>query len=170
VRLTALIVLLAALSFGKVVPVKDRKPAADFTLQDTNGAKVQLSSLKGKIVLLNFWATWCVPCLKEIPWFSEFSAKYKAQGLQIVGVSMDDEGPADKDAVKAWAKVKKFVVDRKVPYTIVLGNDDVGKKYGAVDELPQTFLIDRTGKIASIHNGLVERADYEKDLTELLKP
>ncbi len=169
-RLAALLALSAVLSFAKVKPVKDRQPAADFTLQDTSGAKVQLSSLKGKVVLLNFWATWCGPCQKEIPWFGEFAAKYKAQGFQVVGVSMDDEGSEDKGAVKAWAKVKKYVVERKVPYTVVLGNDDLSKKYGTVDTLPTTFLIDRTGKIAAIHSGLVERTDYEKDLAELLKP
>ena len=70
-------------------------------------APVQLSAFKGKVVLLNFWATWCGPCQKEIPWFGEFAAKYKAQGLQVIGVSMDDEGPADKGAVQAWAKVVK---------------------------------------------------------------
>jgi peroxiredoxin len=156
----AVLLVSGVLAFGAVKPVKERQAAADFTLEDAKGAKVQLSALKGKVVLLNFWATWCGPCQKEIPWFGEFSALYKAKGLEVIGVSMDDEG---------WAIVRKYLGQKKVPYTIVIGNDDLSHKYGTIDTLPTTFLIDRTGKIAAVHSGLVDRKDYEKDLAELLK-
>jgi peroxiredoxin len=164
-----LLVLTAWLTYAAVKPAKDRQPAADFTLTDAQGQKVQLSSLKGKVVLLNFWATWCGPCQAEIPWFGEFAAKYKAQGLEVIGVSMDDEG---------WKIVKPYLAKKMVTYRIVIGNDDLSHKYGklnpgsegSIDTLPTTFLIDRTGKVAAIHSGLVKRSDYETDLAQLLKP
>jgi peroxiredoxin len=158
--------LLAGFTLAAVKPVKDRPPAADFTLLEAKGAKLQLSSYRGKIVLLNFWATWCAPCQREIPWFVEFAAKYKAQGLEVIGVSMDDEG---------FKIVKPFLAKKGITYSIVIGNDELTHKYGppsgnpSIDVYPTTFLIDRNGKIAAVHSGLVERADYEADLAQLLK-
>ena len=160
------VVLLAGLAIAALKPVKSRPPAADFTLEEAKGGKLQLSSLKGKVVLLNFWATWCGPCQREIPWFVEFAAKYKAQGFEVIGVSMDEEG---------FKIVKPYMVKKKVTYSIVIGNDDLSHKYGppsgnpSIDTYPTTFLIDRDGKIAAVHSGLVERADYEADLAQLLK-
>ena len=116
------------------------KPAPDFTLESLEGKNVQLSSYKGQAVLLNFWATWCGPCKIEMPWFVELQKEYGPQGLQIVGVAMDD---ASKD------EITKFVKEMGVNYTILLGKEAVGQDYGGVNVLPTTFFIDRDGKIVA---------------------
>ena len=136
-----------------------RKPAPNFTLVDSNGAKVTLASLKGKVVLLNFWATWCGTCQVEIPWFIEFNKTYKALGLAVVGVSMDEDG---------WKSVKPYLTTKKIDYPIVVGTEDVAKAYGGVDSLPSTFIIDRDGKIAFSHSGLVGKDTYETEIRSLL--
>jgi peroxiredoxin len=150
-----------AITVSKIVPAEnhDRKPAANFTLLDPNGAKVTLASLKGKVVLLNFWATWCGPCQVEIPWFIEFNKTYKARGLAVVGVSMDEDG---------WKSVKPYLATKKIDYTIVAGTEDVAKAYGGVDSLPSTFIIDREGKIAFSHSGLVGKDTYDTEIRSLL--
>ncbi|MBZ5610046.1 MAG: TlpA family protein disulfide reductase [Acidobacteriia bacterium] len=141
---------------------KDRKAAPNFTLADVNGQKVQLSDYKGKVVLLDFWATWCGPCKVEIPWFMEFEQTYKNKGFAVLGVSMDDDG---------WTVVKPYLQQLKVNYRIVLGNDKVGELYGGVDSLPTTFLIDRQGKIAATHVGLAGgKDDFKNEIVNLLGP
>ena len=137
----------------------DRKPAANFTLADASGAKVTLADYKGKVVLLNFWATWCGPCKVEIPWFVEFNKTYKDRGLVVVGVSLDDDG---------WKSVKPYLAQKKIDYTVVVGNDAVSKSYGDVESLPTTFIIDRDGRIAFTHTGLVGKDTYEAEIRSLL--
>ena len=144
-----------------VKPVKDRRPAPDFALKDSTGKVVKLSDFKGKIVLLNFWATWCGPCRIEIPWFVEFEQKHKDKGFAVLGVAMDDEG---------WTVVKPYVERQKMNYRVVIGTDEVASHYGGVDSLPTSFVIDREGKIAAVHIGLVSKKNYENDLNELLQP
>jgi peroxiredoxin len=140
---------------------KDRKAAPNFTLRDANGDKVQLSDYKGKVVLLDFWATWCGPCKVEIPWFMEFEQQYKNKGFAVLGVSMDDDG---------WTVVKPYIAKLKVNYRIALGNDKVGELYGGVDSLPTTFLIDRQGRIASTHVGITGgKEDFRNDILHLLQ-
>jgi cytochrome c biogenesis protein CcmG/thiol:disulfide interchange protein DsbE len=136
----------------------DRKTAPDFALNDASGKPVRLSALQGKVVLLNFWATWCGGCQVEIPWFIQFESKYKNSGLAIIGVSMDDDG---------WKSVKPYIEQKKVNYTIVIGNDELGKLYG-LGSMPMTLLIDRDGKIAASHVGLVRRRDYQNEIETLL--
>jgi peroxiredoxin len=136
----------------------ERKTAASFSLLDANGARVALSDYKGKVVLLNFWATWCGPCKIEIPWFIEFNSAYKDRGFAVVGVSMDDDG---------WKSVKPYIAEKKIEYTVILGNSQVSKSYGDVDSLPTTFIIDRDGRIAFVHMGLVGRDTYEKEIQSL---
>lgn len=140
--------------------IKNRKPAADFTLRDANGSAVKLSDYRGKVVLLNFWATWCGPCTLEIPWFIEFEREYKTQGLAIVGVSMDEEG---------WTAIKPYVAEHKMNYRVLLGDDSVSQLYGGVDSLPTTFIIDRAGKVAfPPHIGLAGKNEYLKEIQSLL--
>jgi thiol-disulfide isomerase/thioredoxin len=115
--------------------------------------------MKGRVVLLNFWATWCGPCKIEIPWFMEFERTYKDRGLTVVGVSMDEDG---------WRSVRPYLAKQKMNYRIVIGDDKLSQAYGPIDALPATFIIDRQGRIAAAHSGLVGRADYEKEILELL--
>lgn len=138
---------------------KDRKPAPEFELKDVNGKVVHLSDYKGKVVLLDFWATWCGPCAVEIPWFTEFQRKYKDRGFTVLGVSMDDGG---------WKDVKPFVAEQKINYRIVLGDDKTSDQYGDVEALPTTFMIDREGRIASVHVGLVGKKEFDDAIQKLL--
>jgi len=143
----------------KIKPLAERQAAPTFELKDATGAKATLADYKDKVVLLNFWATWCVPCRAEIPWFQEFDKKYKDQGFAVLGVSMDEDG---------WGIVKPYVEERKITYRIVIGDEHVSTMYGGIDALPTTFLIDREGKIAAIHTGLVSKATYEKEIRDLV--
>ena len=145
-----------------VKPDKERKQAPDFTLKDANGHTVRLSDYRGKVVLLDFWATWCGPCKIEIPWFQEFERQYKDKGFAVIGVAMDEEG---------WNVVKPFAQHMSINYRVVVGDDTIGDLYanGGIDALPTTFLIDRGGRIASTHVGLSNKSDFEDDIQELLK-
>jgi peroxiredoxin len=133
--------------------------ASDFTLTDARGATAKLSDYKGRVVLLNFWATWCGPCKIEIPWFIEFEKIYKDRGFAVLGISMDDDG---------WKAVKPFIEQKAVNYRVMVGDDNVARLYGGVESLPSTFLIDREGKVASTHVGLATRSDYETEILRLL--
>lgn len=139
---------------------KDRKAAPEFALKDVDGRTVNLAEYKGKVVLLNFWATWCGPCKIEIPWFADFEQKYKDRGFAVLGVAMDEEG---------WEVIKPYLAESKVNYRVILGNDSVATLYGGVDSLPTTFVLDRDGKIASTHIGLVSKSDYENEIMQLLE-
>ena len=139
---------------------KDRKPAPEFALKDADGKTVHLSDYKGKVVVLDFFATWCGPCKIEIPWFMEMERKNKAKGFAVLGVSMDDEG---------WEVVKPFLADLGVNYRVVIGNDQTGGMYGGVDALPTTFLIDKEGRIAAVHVGLASKKDFEDGIEQLLQ-
>ncbi len=136
-----------------------RRPAPDFTLKDADGKTVKLSDYKGKVVLLNFWATWCGPCKIEIPWFVEFEQNYRDKGFAVLGVSMDEDG---------WAAVKPYVTSHKVNYRMVIGDDLTAQKYGGVESLPTSFLIDREGRTAAVHIGLVSKKVYQDDIAQLL--
>ncbi|MCC6585406.1 MAG: TlpA family protein disulfide reductase [Bryobacterales bacterium] len=138
---------------------KDRKKAPDFELKDSMGRSVKLSDYKGKVVLLNFWATWCGPCKLEIPWFVEFEQKFKDKGFAVLGVSMDEDG---------WDVVKPYLQRAQVNYRVLLGTDSVAQMYGGVDSLPTSFLIDKEGRIAAVHVGLVSKGDYHNDINHLL--
>ena len=139
---------------------KDRKRAPEFELKDVNGKLVHLSDYKGKVVLLDFWATWCGPCGIEIPWFVEFQRKYKDRGFEVLGVSMDDDG---------WKSITPFVAEKNINYRILLGDDKTADLYGSVEALPTTFVVDRDGRVASVHVGLASRKDFEDAIEKLLE-
>lgn len=149
---------LARVPAAEITPANLRKAAPGFTLSDSTGAPVRLSDYKGKVVLLNFWATWCHGCKLEIPWFMEFERQYKDSGLAVIGVSMDDDG---------WKSVKPFLEQKKLNYTVVIGNEDLAKQYGLAS-MPMTVLIDREGKIAALHTGMVDKAACEAEIRKLL--
>lgn len=138
---------------------KNRNMAPDFSSKDARGAELKLSDYRGRVVLLNFWATWCGPCRIEIPWFVEFEKTYRDRGLEVIGVSMDDEG---------WQAVKPYIERQKISYPVVLGTDPLAQRYGGIESLPTTFLIDREGKIAARHVGLVSKSTYEDEINRLL--
>jgi peroxiredoxin len=139
----------------------DSRPANfDFTLQDMNGDDVDLESLKGKVVLLNFWATWCGPCKIEIPWFVEFAEQYKDDGLVVLGLSVDDT----VDKIQAFAGE----YDVTYPMLVGLGREDFQEAYGPIWGIPMTFFIDREGAICRTHAGIATREEFEKDVADLL--
>jgi peroxiredoxin len=138
---------------------KARKPAPNFTLKDASGRAVQLSSFKGKVVLLNFWATWCGGCKVEIPWFVEFQQTYAGRGFEVLGVSFDDDG---------WKLVKPFIAAKHLNYPVMICDSHIAALYGGVDALPVTYLIDKSGRIASTHLGVVSKSDYQAEIEKLL--
>ena len=134
--------------------------APDFSLQDLSGQPLNLASYRGKVVLLDFWATWCTPCRAEIPRFVEFQDRYRDQGLQVIGISMDD-GPKP---------VLDFYREFKMNYPVALGNEKVAQAYGGVLGLPVTFLIDRDGRVAAKYVGEVQMATLEQGIESVLQP
>jgi cytochrome c biogenesis protein CcmG/thiol:disulfide interchange protein DsbE len=136
----------------------DRKPAPDFALPNASGAIIHLSDSKGKVVLLDFWASWCGPCRTETPWLIALSEKYKSQGLAVLGVSMDD----------SWTPVKPYVARASVPYTILLGNDSLTASFGKLDALPVAYFLDRQGRIAATHVGAGSLKQFEQIIRGLL--
>ena len=139
----------------------DAKPAnLDFTLKDVEGNDVSLQSYKGKVIVLDFWATWCGPCKVEIPHFIEFQQKYGSTGLQIVGISVDD--PVDKLA--------PYVKEMGMNYPVLqgLGHDDVQDAYGPILGIPVSVLISRDGKVCATHTGLTGKDVFEQEIKALL--
>ncbi len=137
----------------------DAKPATDFTMKDLEGADVKLSSYKGKIVLVNFWATWCVPCKAEIPDFIELQDAY-ADDVQFLGISVDDK----------VEDLKPYVAEYKMNYPVLLGlgRTDVEEAYGPLFGIPQTFVINREGLICKKHAGISTKEKFEREIKALL--
>jgi len=135
------------------------QPAPDFTLASLDGKPLKLSDYRGKAVLLNFWATWCEPCKIEMPWFVQLQQQYGAQGLQVLGVAMDDTDPKE---------ITAFTNKMGVNYPVVVGKEAVGDQYGGIPYLPSTFYIDRDGKVVDRVYGLVSRSEIEDDIKKAL--
>jgi thiol-disulfide isomerase/thioredoxin len=143
-------------------------PAPDVIFKDLDGKEVPLSSFKGKVVLINFWATWCDPCYIEIPWLIEMQQKYGARGFTVLGVSMDEEGKA---AVAPFLAKERFNVNgQKLPmnYPIVLGNDDAATKFGGLLGYPTSFLITKDGKEIKKIQGLIPYEELTKSIESQL--
>lgn len=130
-----------------------------FSFKDIDGKKVSLSQFKGKVIILDFWATWCVPCKAEIPGFIELQKKYGDRGLQIIGLSVDDPMPT----------AKKYAAEMKINYPVLLaeGKEDVLQAYDPIPSIPVSVVIDREGKIVSRHVGIASMDVFEKEIVPL---
>jgi len=151
---------IGAAGSGAACPADAKTANLNFTLKDINNQDVRLASLKGKVILLDFWATWCGPCKIEIPWFIEFQKKYASSGLQVIGISVDD----------TLDKLKPFVSEMKMNYTVLQGldHDDVQDAFGPIFGVPVTLVISRDGKICTRHVGLSSKPDFENAIKALL--
>jgi len=170
--LAVAIILVVAIAFREVGPRNRSRPgkgstaaggvlsvAPGFVLEDLDGQRLDLSSYRGRVVLLDFWATWCTPCRSEIPRFVNLQDRYRDQGLQVIGISMDD-GPKP---------VRDFYREFKMNYPVALGTEKVAESYGGVLGLPINFLIARDGRIAAKYVGELEVPVLEREIQRLLQ-
>ncbi len=144
----------------RLIPATQRVEAPDFTLPAMEGGSATLADYAGRVLLLNFWATWCQPCRIEMPWFAEFQQAFAARGFAVLGVSVDEAGRE---------VVRRFLDQSQVDYRIALADSaERLAPFGPVTVLPTTWLIDRRGRIAATHVGLVDRTALEADIRQLL--
>jgi len=156
---TILAFVLALLVTSSVSQAQNGTKAAAFSLKDSKGKTVDLAALKGKAVVVNFWATWCGPCKSEIPGFLKVYDKYKKQGFEIVGISLDQKG---------WDAVKPFIEKYKLSYPVVIDDGSIAAKYGDIRSIPTSFFIDRKGNITDSHVGYMSEQDFEAKVKKLL--
>ena len=149
------IVVASAVTFGQ----NGKKAAFPFALKNAKGETVDLAKMKGKAVVVNFWATWCGPCKAEIPGFLKVHDKYKKKGLEIVGISLDEKG---------WSVVKPFIDKYKMTYPVVLDDGQIAAKYGDIRSIPTSFFVDRKGNIIDSHIGYMSEEDFEAKVKKLL--
>ena len=135
------------------------KSAPNFKLKSHDGTVVELAKLKGKVVVVNFWATWCGPCRREIPGFMEVHDQFKDKGVVIVGVSLDQEG---------WEVVQPYVERTKMNYPVVVGDGALADAYGGINGIPATFIVDKKGNIVRKHVGYMSKSDLEGIVKSLL--
>ncbi len=153
----------------KASPNTGKPNEPDVTFPELQGGDLALPSLQGKVVLINFWATWCEPCREEIPWLIEFQDKYANQGLTILGVAMDEEGTK---VVNPFVQKTQFDVDGKhetMSYPILIGNEDLAEKFGGLIGLPTSVLISRDGKVVKRYIGEVEKNELQQDIETQLQ-
>lgn len=135
-------------------------PAPAWKLQDLNGQVVSSEQFKGKVVVIDFWATWCGPCRLEIPGYIELHRKYGAEGLVVIGVSLDQGG---SEVVKAFAG------KMGINYPLLMGDELIQTAFGGLEAIPTTFVIDRTGQVRHRKVGAAEAAEYEKSVLAVLR-
>lgn len=158
--------IIAAMTWGAstglaITPKKqaERKRAPDFELKDSGGRVVRLADYAGRVVLVDFWATWCVPCKTSMPWFNELAEKHRDAGLTVIGISIDQDG---------WDVVNPFIDKMRVTYPIAMATSRVTYLYGDVESVPLAFFIDRNQRVAAIHSGEAKKKDFEKIINTLL--
>jgi thiol-disulfide isomerase/thioredoxin len=147
---------------------KAPKPAPDLSLKDLDGKDLSLAQYKGKVVLVNFWATWCEPCQVEIPWLIEMQQKYAAKGFTVLGIAMDEEGAK---VVTPWVQKERFDVNgtkSQMNYPIVIGNDAAADKFGGLLGYPTSVLITRDGKIVKRITGIISYEEIAKSIESQL--
>ena len=152
-----LVLFLFAISNAQSIPPQK---APNFLLKTYKSNKIELVKLRGKVVIVNFWATWCPPCRAEIPDFVEVYDAYKSKGLQIIGIALDEDG---------WSKVNPFVEKNKISYPVVLGTAEVVQRYGGIEAIPTTFIVDKKGNIVDHQVGMMTKEILEKKIKVLLK-
>ncbi len=132
--------------------------AAEFNLPSSDGKTLKLSDLEGKVVVLDFWATWCPPCRKEIPGFVDLQTKYKDRDVVVVGISVD----------QSWDPIRPFMTSYRMNYPVVLGNQDLVKQYNVLEGIPTTFVLDRDGIIRARHVGYRPPDVFVKEVESIL--
>jgi thiol-disulfide isomerase/thioredoxin len=140
-------------------PLPVLKAAPAWTLKDVNGREVKSADFKGKVVVVDFWATWCAPCRKEMPLYDALQKKYADRGLVILGFSLDDLEPSE---------VKQVGEQLKVGYPLIMADTDIADSFGSFEKMPTAFLIDREGNIRHMKSWELEVAEYEKLIVSLL--
>jgi thiol-disulfide isomerase/thioredoxin len=131
----------------------------DFESTDASGARFRLSDSMGKVILLNFWATWCRPCKEEIPWFVEFQRHHADHGFAVIGISLDEDG---------WKAVRPAMESQKINYRVAIADSELVQKYGGLESLPQSMLIDRKGRLLVKHVGITSKSQYEREIVRAL--
>ena len=151
----------AALAEPDIKPWKG-KATLPLARNDMAGKAVDLKQLQGRVLVVNFWATWCEPCKMEIPWFAEFQTKYGPRGFQAIGVSVDD----------TVEKLKPYVAKYKMNYPVLIGlnHDDIQNAYGPLWGIPVTAIVSRDGRICVKHSGISSKQNFEKEIQALLTP
>jgi peroxiredoxin len=154
-----MVLILALLLMPSLALSQKGTKAPNFSLKTADGKTVELQKLKGKVVVVNFWATWCGPCKAEIPGFLEVYKEYKPKGLEIVGISLDQDG---------WKPVKPFIERYKITYPIVVGDGELADAYGGIQAIPTTFLVDKKGNLVNRHVGYMNKETFEDLIKSLL--
>jgi cytochrome c biogenesis protein CcmG/thiol:disulfide interchange protein DsbE len=140
---------------GRLIAEPSRLMAPGFSLPDRSGRAISLADHRGRVVLLNFWATWCSPCKREVPWLIDFQKAYASRGFTVLGLSLDEDG---------WTSVASYMDTEAINYPVAIATEEVVNHYGGVGAVPMTFLIDREGRVAASHVGLLNRDDVEAEI------